>query len=782
MKIRNIFPTLFLLILISLSSYAQEEEQSVERAQILSVNINQETNTVDATVLAPKINNAVFNSTTAKFSELIDGKRYPMKFFRFEEIGGQNQEVYSILFVLDWSGSMREEQRLVKAKKAIFNTIQSISLPPGSKFYLTAFHDDIFENVEVNKSNIEAELEKYYVPLPRQGKGTDLYRATIVKTQEMQNFEGNKIILLLSDGENDLMMNQHYKNTGTTPPTPADVFNVVSEEDAKSNLAFYPIGLGSRADTTFLKRLPELTQNSKDRYIYSESPDDLLNIFLTVIAQYSVTYRVKLIPSREKEVFKGESRELQLDWQAKGLPTAMLAFYDYAGGSFIEPINLGISQSTYTTTFWLIYMLIGAGIVGALLALLMYMVPWLKKREFKTKYVIPYVPEKNKIRRDPITQDAFEEGDDVVVKCKQMTSLETWNALGHCPNYPNCMEFADPCNGSGGEDIQSNFFSQQGVFRVLNWLWFGATGGFAAWVLYAIVQIVNVNWLYNWTSSYFNSEEMTARLLELRGGESFLKNIPEMVDQTLIGLFIGVCLIIAIAVVEERGHSRKFSFWRIFIRGTVGVFVSFLVFFSGYIFQYLVLPQPFLAGIIIWAIFGVAFGAILSLNSTVEAKKGIIGGVISSLASYLIYYGISYITPDDVLAKLLSFIALGGVLGALIVTVLSNLEDFELIYLSPQEYTGMKKPISKWLKKGMEIYIGRSSKCYVFVKWEDEYVDDRHAKLIYQGGSVHIIPLFETMVNGVIVPENQKTALQGDDIIQLGRYSISRMQYKEKRS
>ncbi len=94
----------------------------------------------------------------------------------------------------------------------------------------------------------------------------------------------------------------------------------------------------------------------------------------------------------------------------------------------------------------------------------------------------------------------------------------------------------------------------------------------------------------------------------------------------------------------------------------------------------------------------------------------------------------------------------------------------------------MRKPISKWLKKGMEIYIGRSSKCYVFVKWEDEYVDDRHAKLVYQGGAVHIIPLFETMVNGVIVPENQKTVLQGDDIIQLGRYSISRMQYKEKRS
>ncbi len=773
---------LAIILTVFSKGFSQDADQTLEHLQILSVNISEETNTVNATVLAPKIGNAKFTHQTAKFTEQIGGEVYPMSFYNFEEVGAQNQEIYSILFVLDWSGSMRTEDRLIKAKRAIFNTIQSITLPPGSKFYLTAFHDDIFSNVEVNKSNIEAQLARYPVPLPGQGKGTDLYRAVIRKTEQLQDFKGNKIILLLSDGENDLQLNSFYRENNVTPPTQEDVFNTILKEDSTHNIAFYPIGLGSGADTTFLKKLPDLTKNTKDRYIYSNNPDDLLNIFLSVIAQYSVTYRVQLIPSPEVQTFKGENRRLMLNWVAKGLPSAMIASYDYKGGSFIEPINLGISQSTYTTSFWLIHILIGTLLIGGLLALLMYLVPWLKKREFKSKYVIPYVPEKNKIRRDPITQDAFEEGDNVVVKCKQMTSLATWEALGHCPNYPNCMEFADPCNGSGGEDMQGNFFSQQGVFRVLNWLWFGATGGFAAWVLYAIMQMINIEGLYQSAFNLFNGERIRASLLELRGGESFLKNIPEMVDQTLIGLFLGACLIIAIAWVEERGHSRKFSFWRVFVRGILGVLISFIVFFTGYIFQYLVLDNPFLAGIVIWAVFGVAFGAILSINSTVELKKGIFGGVISSLVCYLIYFGLSAIAPDDVLAKLISFIVLGGVLGALIVTVLSNLEDFELIYLSPKEYTGMKKPISKWLKKGMEIYIGRSSKCYVFVKWEDEYVDDRHAKLVYQGGSVHIIPLFETMVNGVIVPENQKTALQGDDIIQLGRYSISRMQYKEKRS
>jgi predicted component of type VI protein secretion system len=92
----------------------------------------------------------------------------------------------------------------------------------------------------------------------------------------------------------------------------------------------------------------------------------------------------------------------------------------------------------------------------------------------------------------------------------------------------------------------------------------------------------------------------------------------------------------------------------------------------------------------------------------------------------------------------------------------------------------MVKPISKWLKNGMEVFIGRSAKCYVFIKWNDEHVEDKHAMLVLENGRVHIIALYETLLNGVIIPENQKVELNNDDIIQLGRYSNSKMQYKER--
>ena len=81
-----------------------------------------------------------------------------------------------------------------------------------------------------------------------------------------------------------------------------------------------------------------------------------------------------------------------------------------------------------------------------------------------------------------------------------MTSLATWDALGHCPNYPNCMEYNDPCNGAGGEEIQGSFFAQQGKNRILNWLWFGAVGGYVAWLFNAgseYLQLLRPSYLPN---------------------------------------------------------------------------------------------------------------------------------------------------------------------------------------------------------------------------------------------------------------------------------------------
>jgi predicted component of type VI protein secretion system len=149
--------------------------------------------------------------------------------------------------------------------------------------------------------------------------------------------------------------------------------------------------------------------------------------------------------------------------------------------------------------------------------------------------------------------------------------------------------------------------------------------------------------------------------------------------------------------------------------------------------------------------------------------------------AFHIYLLIPLLVQDYVLAKLISLILLGALLGSILVTVISAMEDFEMEYISPEKFQSVV-PISKWLKSGTEVTIGTDSSNYVYVKWDDGAAQPQHAKLLYENGAVFIVPFADTLVRGQPIPLNRKTALQNGDVIQLGRDSITRMRYKEKRT
>jgi hypothetical protein len=742
------------------TGFGQEEQLVEKKLEIKRVVLDRKDQLLNVFVSVP--GEVTFNSETARFYERFDGQRCDLNFYDFDktsEIKGAAVDTFSILFLMDCSASMRADNRIQNSKEAIRRTMEEINLPPGSQIYFSIFNDTISRNQILTKDNVEEILEPVIIPPKGFGKYTDLYRALIWKVRELEQMPGKKVFILLSDGENDTKVNPYYKTNRRFQPEEVDA--EFKRVDEAVDFLMFPIGLGGETDSVFLKNLPTITKDTSDGYVYSENATELLDIFLDVLSTYSSDYMVQLTPTCTD--YKGEVR------------------FNYVEATPFGTTNFGTKISSFF--YWLKLILLGLFIVGFLLLGLMYLVPFLKSKEFKRRYVIPFEPEPNKIKRDPITQDAFEEGDLVVIKCRQVTSLSTWQALGHCPNYPSCMEFNDPCPGSGGEDIQGSFFSQQGIFRILNWLWYGAVGGFVGWLFYALSRYKDFQWLNDLTEDILTGKSMFAKLNAMDGGPALINNHAAFVDNFLYGLFTGTFVILALTFAEEMGQTRKFSIKRMLVRGLLGLLVSFIIFLGGALLNFLVIQNVLITELITWSAFGLAFGAILSVDSSIDIKRALLGSIIAVIVAFGVYYGIySLIQSNDGLQRLLSNLALGAVLGALVVTIIANLEDFELVYLSPSEYSGMVKPISKWLKKGMEIFIGTSSKCYVFIKWDDEFAQDKHAKLIYYGGVVYVIPMYETLVNGVIVPENQKTPLQNGDVLQLGRYSNTKMQYKEKRS
>lgn len=471
------------------------------------------------------------------------------------------------------------------------------------------------------------------------------------------------------------------------------------------------------------------------------------------------SYQIRLVPPStfpdERKVYNGETRTITVTSK-------------YSDTSDSESFSLGTPSNpvNFKDIPWLVVILTGMLIVTGFLILLSIMLPGLTKIQFKRKYVFKYedIKEAGRRKMDPITSEPFQDNELVVKRCEQWHSLESWEYNHYqCVNYPGCQNRAVPC--TDGENIQAEsyqFFTQQGKFKNLNWLWFGSLGGLIAWGTWAIL-------------TNFAIVPYMSLMSSLAPDSSF-----QLARDSMMGFSLGLGLVFALAWVEERGQSSEFSWLRIILKAFLGGIISLIVFLGGFlIYRTIGLDNEYIGGLISWCLFGIFLGTILSVRSTIEITRGILGGLIAGIIAYNIFFMLSYLSDAVEMAKVIAFVVLGAVLGIIVVTVVSQLEDFELEYISPIKYSRVN-PISKWLKAEMDIFIGSDSSCYVFVKWPDDEVQPRHAKLSYDGSAVYLEPYAETLIGNRILPMNKPYELQHGDIIQLGRSSISRMKFIAK--
>ncbi len=701
-----------------------------------------------------------------KVYEIVDGEKLEYDVTNVINKVEESQEIniteqYNVLLLADISKNI-DQAEIDKGKEIIKQIVSDISLPSGSKYLFSTFGDEVSDLKELNSSNVN-EVLRDYAPT---ADASDLYGAVFRQVRKLRDFEGKKVLILLSDGNHSTPQIPYY-NTHL-PYEEEEVLKLF--EQLSFELSVFSIGLGSQINEPFLSALVKTTSNASDSYSQGVLPDNLKeNLFSG--AQLKSNNIAQLFPPSGRNIFTGESRKLKVIW----VETDSVEV-NFSLGSIQIPIE--IKSGGISATTWTVYFLIGALFVALLFMAFSLAVPVITRQNFKRKYVQPYKRIPGVTKRDPLTNEPFEEGELVVVKCTQVTSLSTWDGLGgQCPNYPDCLDFVNPCNGAGAPTGNENFFSMKGVLGKLNWLWFGSLGGFIAWSLFAITQVLNLSWY----------KDLMKGITELGFvSSSFDKSInvsslEVLSNETLLGIAFGTGISFALAWVEERGQPRKISWFRIFLRTVIGMVVSFVVFVIGFYIQYTgLLPFNWLNALLTWLLLGIALGLVLSIKSSVSPKRGVMGGILASAIAFGVYFFLSTFTQEYSLTKLFSFIIMGGVLGYTLVTIIATLEDFEMEYLTPEKFQGTN-PISKWLKSGVDVTIGREPGCYVYVKWEDDAVLPHHAVLTFEKGVVFMEPIGETLVNGRMLSKGKKTALKDGDLIQLGRDSITKMRYKEKR-
>ncbi|GAB4416759.1 MAG: hypothetical protein OHK0039_26390 [Bacteroidia bacterium] len=464
------------------------------------------------------------------------------------------------------------------------------------------------------------------------------------------------------------------------------------------------------------------------------------------------------------EVYQGESRELFIRW-------------DGPDGTLVDQVALTMGTPTNPLNFssgdandWAVVLVSGMLIVAVLLSVFSSGVPQAYNMRFRSRHVKRYKELKQPgVRKfDPITSEEFQDEDKVVVKCRVMHHVDSWEFNGgKCVQYPACSYTAnDPCRQGEVPPRSKQFFEQHGAFHKLNWAWFGALGGLIAWGLWALIQNLV-------------SDALTDLMVTLTGISS--QAAYYLGKDVLTGISLGAGLAFALSWVMERGQSNQLSWLRVFMRTLLGSLAAFAVFMGGYLLFRNVLGQEYLGGLITWLLFGLVLGSILSLRSSIPLVRGLLGGSIAGLVAYNVFVGLSLAFDAYELAKMIAFIVLGALLGLIVETVVTRLEDFELEYIAPAKYARVV-PISKWLKSGLEIIVGSDQSNYVFIKWPDMAVQGRHAKLNYSNSKVLLTPLAETLVNGRPLPVNKAYELQANDIIQPGKESVTRMRFIEKQA
>lgn len=457
---------------------------------------------------------------------------------------------------------------------------------------------------------------------------------------------------------------------------------------------------------------------------------------------------VLYVRARSQKNLHGELRTYLAQWVDTEDNSQILAS-DEESRNWAEeaglPFNL-VNRFSFLDLFFL-----GLTILVTLLLLLSEGIPLLRKLNFKRKYVKPFhtLQRSNERRLHPITGVALDPEEKVVEYCDReicCIPFSIWERRDY-----QCLHFPDICNGvlRTGE---KKFFTQSTIFRQLNWLWFGALGGFLAWVIFHIAQAVVGGILSG----------ATARL-------------------TCLGIGAGLGITFALSWVEERGFGGDFSWRRIIFRTLAGTIISAIIFLLG---SLLIRQEAGLA--FLWLFFCVALGAVLSFRSSIERNRGLVSGAIAGVISTLVYITIINLFKDAELALMLALVGVGATLGWTIMQVVRRMEKIELQVLSPADRAGTIIPLDKYLNAGERVKIGKDGKScpYARIKWaeDDDPVLPQHIELFLLNNKVHLrtLPDAEVLVNNKLLDNGQGIPLEGGERIQLGRKSKTSFKYLQK--
>ncbi len=547
-----------------------------------------------------------------------------------------------------------------------------------------------------------------------------LYRSILEKLTELTTWQSltkdQKGLIVFSDGDvyngNQPIDPQHYAlqekllhitsdqgyssvkyiNCGTTKPESDDVGD---SNEARSIME-------------------KLANNTGGIYLDSFNWSKLL---ADILEKYNINYadyRLEFV-NPDNKVFVGEKLNLRINVYENGkLLTTGVA--EYAIGSIYSPVIVnGLSRLQVLLQGILLTLLI----IAIVYLLLQFVIPFVSYKIFKRKYVTHYTNPGMFYKGIQVSQSCyyckapFEEGNEIVVKCKHVVHKECWDE-----NEYKCPEAGRHCKEGSHYYNKNNPLDSRNAPFYTTWVIGGILAGLVCWILYIITMLrPSSELLYDLMLSIHGLKAGTVEAQVAY--DLYIKHITRM---PIFGLALNLGLTFFLSYMSQHGLPTglrlKWSFAKALFSGLVG-YAIFLASCVASIILNLQINTVFI-DCLPWIADGFIIAYISIFNTRIRLKKMFIA--ISCLVGIITMYAWSNLlfhSKMDNRAEMLLCCLLYSVVLAVSIAVAAPKSERYFLHVE-----GAIKPMDialyKWMRSSPSyiVSIGKSVSCSLQMSWD----------------------------------------------------------------
>lgn len=667
-----------------------------------------------------------------------------VKYIAPDEIREKGLTVLALVDLTQPAPIMKKQQEYVEKLYSLFsrdNLCLAFMLPDGSMSQLMTATDYIVNNYINDESPLLGGKSSHLFDvatdhvdtlgtLPKKQHAW-LYRSV---SNMLYNISGHSGTFLDSSRLTSLVIFSDGQVYDEADNLPLDPQHFVMQErlinqsaNLPENVSIYYVNLKTGKVSNSVKDsnlMRMLCMRSEGKYMSQFDWITLRNDMLSGFNIKNDDYIVELV-NHEGKIYFGNLRDIRMCVYKKGTKTLLAECNsEYRLGSIKSPIIVG------NKSYVMVYL---SGVLIALLMLifvyiiLQFIVPYVRYRIFRNKYVVNYTGPNMSVQGKLVADTCyfckapFQIGDSIVAKCQHTMHEECWDENDqHCPEHgKHCEE------GSHYYDPQNIFNPRNGSF-IIKWIIFAIIAASVAWALMVTSYHVTIYDALSSICEYLRASkpDILVSSDELEDVTGIMSIAPRMYLLPLFGIYLTPVLTLVFSTLASYHRPLLYRALDVLGRTLIVMLLSLIVFFAEFVtvlvcdtyegtFLFDWLPWTVVTYLIIFfstrntRIHDLHSRTMLCASLAMGIGNAVIWGLVGTLE-----------TKNQVTLFILLFIFYAL---ALAITIARKLPVCEKYFLHVNgEVKEMDIALYKWLRQTPEAFvtIGRSVDCQLQISWD----------------------------------------------------------------